>query len=180
METKNRQKVLLIVVAAGILLWLCDSFAFEPLIASWHARADRIVKLRQQVDDGNRMLSREASLNGRWDEMRSNSLPTDVSLAEAQMLKAFDRWERASGITRVSIKPQWKSEDQYMTVEWRADYSGDLTRIKSFLYQIEKDPMGLKLDTVEISSHDDNGQTLTLGLQVSALRLGAPPESEQP
>jgi hypothetical protein len=180
METKNRQTILLIAVGAGVVLWLGDSFLLEPMVASWHARADRIAQLRQQVDDGARMLSREASLRGRWDEMRTNSLPTDVSQAEAQMLKSFDRWERASGITRVSIKPQWKSEDDYMTVAWRADYSGDLMKVKNFLYQIENDPTGLKVDSVEISSHDDNGQQLTLGLQVSGLRMGAPPDSEQP
>jgi hypothetical protein len=179
METKNRQKILLIVVGVGALLWLGDIFLFEPLLASWDARTERIAQLRKQVDDGTRMLNREASLRGRWDEMRTNSLPPDVSQAEAQMLRSFDRWERASGITRVSIKPQWKSEEDYMTVEWRADYSGDITRIKNFLYQIENDPTGLRVESVEISSHDDNGQQLTLGLTLNGLRMGAPPESEQ-
>jgi hypothetical protein len=43
--------------------------------------------------------------------------------------------------------------------------------VARFLHDIEKDPMALKLQNVELSSHDNNGQQLTLGLQISGLVL---------
>ena len=147
---------------------------------SWKAREERISQLHQQVNKGTYLLQDERFLRGTWDNMRTNALPSNVSLAEAQLLKSFDRWERASGITRVSIKPQWKEEDTYMTLECRADYSGDITRIKTFLYQIEKDPLGVKIDDVEITARDDSGRQLSLGLQISGLLLSPPPEAQQP
>jgi hypothetical protein len=43
--------------------------------------------------------------------------------------------------------------------------------LSQFLYDIERGPMALKLDSVELSAHSDNGQILTLGLQISGLAL---------
>jgi hypothetical protein len=181
LEIKDRQKFLLIIAGTALLLLVGDSFVFTPLTNSWKARSLRIEELRKQVADGTRMVNREDVIRSHWDNMRTNALPSNVSQAEAEMLKAFDRWERTAGVTRVSIKPQWKQpEDDYMTLECRADYTGDMSRLSRFLYEVENDPMGVKVDNVEISSRDDSGRQLSLGLQVSGLLLNPPPQAQQP
>jgi hypothetical protein len=43
--------------------------------------------------------------------------------------------------------------------------------VSRFLYDIEKGPLGLKLESVDINSRDNTGKQLTLGLQVSGLVL---------
>ncbi len=182
METKNRQKLLFIIVGIAAALYVGDSVIFEPLLGSLKARETRIHELRAQLENGQRMLQREVALHSRWESWSTNALSSNQSLGEAQLFKAFDRWERESGITRVGLKPQWKQgeDDTYSTLECRADYNGDIDRIKRFLYEVEKDPMGIKVDNVEISSRDDNGQQLTLGLQVSGLQLNPAQASQQP
>jgi hypothetical protein len=181
-ETKNRQKLLMIVVGLVVLLFVGDSLVFEPLVAGWKARQQRIADLHQQVDQGKTMLQREYGLHSRWESMRTNALPANQSLGEAQLFKAFDRWERASGVSRASMKPQWKQgdDDTYSTLECRADYNGDINTIKRFLYEVEKDPMGVKVENVEISSHDDNGQQLALSLTLSGLQLTPTSGTQQP
>jgi hypothetical protein len=183
-ETNKRQKTLLVFAVIGLALFIGDTALFEPLLAAWKERGERIVALQHQVDDGTKMLKREYSLRNNWESKRTNALPSDQSVAESELFKAFDRWERASGITRVSIKPQWKEGDSetynYMTLECRADYNGDMERVKRFLYEMEKDPIGLKVENVEISSRDDTGQQLSLGLQVSGLQLNPAASSQQP
>ena len=68
--------------------------------------------------------------------------------------------------------PQWKNDStNYMTLNCRVEASGNLGTLSQFLYNIEKGPMALKLDSVELSAHDDTGQQLTLGLQISGLAL---------
>lgn len=180
METKNRQKMLLIAAAAGLLLLIGDSFIMEPLIKSWKARSLQIETLNGNIEKGEQMLRSAQSIRSNWDEKRTNALPSDQSAAEAMLFKSFDRWERSSGITRVSIKPQWKESDtNYNTLECRADYTGSIDRVKRFLYEVEKDPIGLKIENVEISSRDDNGRQLSLGLQVSGLQLNPQPAAQQ-
>ena len=104
--------------------------------------------------------------------MRTHTLPNNPSLAEQQVLKAFDRWCQDSRVTPTSISSQWKHDaEDFMTVEYRVEASGNLPAVARFLHDIEKDPMALKLQNVELSSHDNNGQQLTLGLQISGLVL---------
>jgi hypothetical protein len=51
------------------------------------------------------------------------------------------------------------------------DATGDLGRLSRFLYQLERDPMALKLATLELGARDKEGQQLSLGLQLSGLVL---------
>jgi len=88
------------------------------------------------------------------------------------MLKAFDRWSQASSVSVSSLKPQWRQTDEdYTLLECRADASGNMETLSRFLYEVEKDPLALKVEALEITSHDNDGQQLSLGLQVSGLLL---------
>ena len=58
-----------------------------------------------------------------------------------------------------------------MTLECRADASGSLSALTRFLYEIEKDPLALRIDSLEITARDNTGQQLSLNLQVSGLLL---------
>ncbi len=178
MQIKNRQQLLAILAAGGVALLVADRLVITPLKDAWKARAERIVQLRRAVTEGAKLREpvRERSIRGRWNNMKTNMLPENISAAENQVLRAFDRWSQDSRISIASIKPQWKQiEDDYMTYECRADAFGSLQAITRFLYEIEKDPMALKIDSVEINARDNNGQQLSLGLQVSGLRLNSKP-----
>jgi len=87
--------------------------------------------------------------------MRTNTLPIETSAAESLVLKAFDRWSQESRISITSIKPQWKhNADEYMTLECRVDAFGNLPTLTRFLYDVEKDPLALKIDALEITTRD--------------------------
>ena len=92
-------------------------------------------------------------------------------MAEAEFFKTFNRCAQDSGVTQVSFRPQWKQNDDYTTYECRADISGNIETLARFIYELEKEPLGLKVDSMEIATHDDKGQQLTLGIQLSGLML---------
>jgi hypothetical protein len=172
MKIDNRQQVLLLVAGIAIGLLVADSLILQPLTRSWKARAERIVELRKYIAQGQQVLERETITRSRWNHMRTNTLSANISLAEQQMLKAFDRWAQDSRITTTSIKPQWKrAQDDSMTLECRVDASGSLATISRFLYNLEKDPLAVRVEALELASRDDGGNQLTLGLQVSGLVL---------
>ena len=176
MQIKNRQQLLAIVAATGVALLVVDRLVLTPLKDAWKGRAARIVELRKAVTQGAQLRDREKMIRDRWNSMNTNTLPENISAAENQVLRAFDRWSQESRISIASIKPQWKqADDDYMTYECRADAFGSLQAITRFLYEIEKDPMALKIESVEINARDNNGQQLSLGLQVSGLRLNSKP-----
>lgn len=172
METKNRQKLLIIGAVTCLALLLGDSLVFEPLVSSWKSRSERIAQLKQQVSQGVTLMDREQVIHSRWDDMRTNTLPSNTSLAEQEFLKTFNRCAQDSRITISLYRPQWKQNgDDYSTYECRADISGNIETLSRFIYELEKSTMGLKIESMEIATHDDKGQQLTLGIQVSGLLL---------
>ena len=174
MNINNRQQLLAIVAIAAIALWIGDKVVFSPLTALWKDRVKQIGDLRKSVNQGSLLLDRERSIRSRWASMRTNTLPTETSAAENLVLKSFDRWSQDSRISVTSIKPQWKhNADEYMTLECRVDAFGNLSALTRFLYDVEKDPLALKVDAVEITTRDNDGQQLSLALQVSGLLLNA-------
>lgn len=176
MRIENRQKMLTFVAAAAIALLVGDRVIYGPLAKAWKERTVRIAELRKQVTQGKLMIERERAIRERWQQMRTNTLPSDPSLAEQRVFKAFENWSRMSRINITAIRPQWKQGgEDYRTLECRVDATGSLDTVCRFLYEIEKDPLALKLESVELSARDNTGQQLTLGLLVSGLLLNPTP-----
>ena len=169
---KNRQQILVIATAVAVGLLVADKLILTPLVSGWKERSERIAELKKQVTQGELLIQRGEQIRNRWEAMRTNTLPDDVSLAENDLLKAFERWSQDSRISISSIKPQWRrTSEDYMTLECRADAFGSIQALAQFLYEVDKDPLALRVESVEIMSRDENGQQLGLGLQVSGLLL---------
>jgi hypothetical protein len=169
---KNRQQLLVLLAGVAIALLVGDKIVLNGLTAAWKKRSLALTDLRKQVEDGRALLSREQSLRSRWQQMQANTLPSNASAAEQKLLKAFDTWSQDSRVSIVSISPQTKrGGDDYVTLETRVEATGNLGALSRFLYEIEKDPMALKLQAIELTSRDETGQLLALGLQVSGLML---------
>jgi hypothetical protein len=174
METKNREKVLLIITGLCVAGMLLNWVVISPLIDSWHQRSQRIADLRKQIADGEMLRRREASIRERWDRMSTNSLSSTPTVAERQLFDAFDRWVRESNVTEGSFKPQLKNtDDNYSVMECHAEVTGTYSTVIRFLYNMEKDPMGLQIQGVELTSRDDSGRQISLGLELSGLLLPA-------
>ncbi|MGV3772916.1 MAG: hypothetical protein ACO1QB_08445 [Verrucomicrobiales bacterium] len=175
MNANNRQKMLMIVAMVGGAIFVGDRLVLSPLISSWKERSKAIAELQQSVTKGTQLLEREQVLSERWSQMRTNTLPENLSAAENLVFKAFDRWSSESNISIASIKPEWKQAgEDYVTLECRADGFGSIDAIAKFLYQLERDQLALRVDLVEITARDNNGQQLAIGVQVSGLQLAAP------
>jgi len=179
MENKNREKILAIAVGVCALLWIGNLVVFHPLVESWHDKSAQIAKLQQQLANGRQLLNRGPEVLDRWNNMQTNSLPASAALAESKLLNSFDRWVADAGVVQGSFRPQVKESDEdYSTMECRADVTGNMDQIFNFLYDLEKDPTALRLDSVELTSRDDTGKQLALVIEMSGLML--PQADSQP
>jgi len=180
MNLNKRQQLLAILAIVAVGLFVADKLVITPLMNSWKARSERITRLKKDVAGGTEMLKHEASWRGRWERMQTNSLAGQKPEAESQMLKAFERWSQAGGVAVSSIRPQWKeAQDDYKTLECRADVAGNLPALARFLFQIERDPLGVKVDSMELTARDAQGSQLALVIQVSGLLLNPPKQSSR-
>lgn len=172
MNPQNRQKLLMILAAVVAVVWLGDRMVVTPLIQAWKERSAKIVELRRNVSQGSMLLARDQVIRDRWEGMRTNALPNEVSVAQSLVLRALERCSQSSSLGVTSIKAQWKrNADEYMTLECRVDATGNLAAITRFLYEVEKEPLALKVDSLDLSARDNEGQQLSMGVLVSALLL---------
>lgn len=173
LSASSRQRLLLIVTGVVVGLLILDSLAFTPLTKAWQARSAEIAKLQKNVTDGRGIIANATRTQARWAEMQTQALPKDAAKAEQDLISSFDRWGRSAGIELGSIKPQWKrgQTNRYSQLECRVDATGSLSTLSRFLYEVEKSALALRVDSVELTSRDEFGQKLTLGLLVSGLRL---------
>lgn len=172
MNLSSRQQRLGLIALLTVGLLALDRVLVPPLIRAWKDRSARVATLKKNVTQGTLLLERDQAIRARWDQMRTNTLGPETSVAEQQLLQAFDRWAQRSRIGITAVRPQWKrTAEDYATLECRVDGFGSLSALTRFLYELERDPLGLKVDLVDITARDGRGDQLSLGLQVSALVL---------
>jgi hypothetical protein len=173
----NRQQLLGVVAVAAIVLLLGDRLIFTPLTRSWKERSQKIASLQKSITQGELLLERDARIRDTWGNMRTNTLPVNLSAAENEVLKGFNRWAEESRISISSIKPQWRrNAEDHMLLECRADTFGSMEALTRFLYEVEKDPLALRVESLEITTRDNNGQQLAMAVQLSGLLLQEPEE----
>jgi Tfp pilus assembly protein PilO len=174
-QIKNRQQLLMVGAIVVIALFAGDHVVLTPLLKAWSARSTRITELHKQIAQGKLLVQRERGIRNQWQQMVSRSLTNNTSAAEQQVVQAIDQCAQNSGVVISAITPQWKHDsDDYATYECRVDAAGDLDKLNRFLYSIERQPLALKLELIELGARDKDGQQLTLGLQLSALALNSP------
>jgi hypothetical protein len=172
MKINNRQQLLVILAVVGVAFLILERLVVNPLIESWKGRATRIAELRRSITQGQSLLDRDQIIRERWEMMRTNTLPTNLSVAQSDVLKAFDRWTQDSRISFSGNKLQWKrNNEDYVLLDCRADAFGNIDAVTRFLHNIEKDPLALRIESVDITARDNTGQQLSVALQVTGLVL---------
>ncbi len=179
MKIENRQQFLIVLTAVAVALLIGNSVIYGPLVKLWSSRSKQIKDYSNQVNEGNGLIKREATLRSRWSDMRANALTNNTALAESQVLTALNTWAGSSGAEITSVMPQWKNDStNYMTLNCHIQASGTLFTLSQFIYQMERNTMAMKFDSLELSAHDTTGQQLTMDLQVSGLALLLQPTTQ--
>lgn len=172
MIAKHREKLLTFVTIGVLALFAGDRFVFSPLVRDWKERTRRIAELTKDLHRGQVLLDRERAIRDRWAAMKTNALPGDTSVAQDEVVKAAYRWAKDSGIGFNGITPQRRrQDDDYVTLEFRVEPTGDIESVAKFLQEVEKDPLALKVEDLEITAKDSEGKLLSLGVRFSGLLL---------
>lgn len=170
MGFKQRERYFLLIALICISLFIGDKFIVSPLFKLWKKRTARIVELRNLLEKGDILIDREENLKQRWNSMKERILTGQTSKAENQVLNAVSSWARTSGITINSIKPRWiEDEKEFKKLEFRLFAKGGLESLARFLYELESNPLALKVEDFEVTAPTGNEKELSLNLRFSGL-----------
>ncbi len=174
MKTKNREWILAITAGVCMGAWVADSFILTPLANLWKSRTERIEELRKQLISGELLVQRETAIRERWDQMKARAFSSEMTEAEDRILKSANRWAQASGLGLSSLKPRVTQEsEEFKKAEFSASGQGGIEPVTRFLYELERDNLPLKVENVQISTHDKTGKELALEVRFSGLLLAA-------
>jgi len=172
MGPDRRKRLLAVTAIVCVGAFIADRLVVSPLQHLWGARADRVAELEASLRKGSILVGREEAMRTRWQEMRERSLAPEMSVAEDRVLKSVGQWARESHLGVTSLKPRWIDDNKDVKeLEFRATAQGRMGSIARFLYELETDPLPLKVEDVVITARDDRGEMLTLGIRFTALVL---------
>jgi hypothetical protein len=71
------------------------------------------------------------------------------------------------------LRPRWRkaSANDASLLECRLDATGPFPAVVRLLGELEKSPLALRVESIELTSRDDSGQRLSLALSVTGLRF---------
>ena len=172
MESKRRKRLLAVAAIACVAAVAGDRLVLSPLNNLWTTRSERIAELEKSLSKGRLLVDREEAMKERWREMKDRSLPAEMSVSEDRILKSVGRWVRDSRLGVTSLKPRWTDdEENFKKLEFRATAQGGMESVARFLYELETDPLPLKLEDIEIAARDERGDMLTLAVRFTGLVL---------
>ncbi|MCP5516468.1 MAG: hypothetical protein H7A45_04320 [Verrucomicrobiales bacterium] len=172
LKPEARQRWLAIIAGAAVGIFALDRLVLQPYVNAWRERSEAIAALATQVARGEALMARGEALEQRWDRMRRTALPADRSAAEDEVLRAAARWARESRVNFTSLTPQWRAGDAtHELFDCRASISGGLGEVARFIYELERDPITVQLEELQVAADDDRGRELTVALRFSGVRF---------
>lgn len=172
MRIENRQTLLKVLAGAVVGLFLLDKMVLTPAFNGWREQGEKIADLQQKVHHDQQLLQRDQQLQARWAEMQRTDLAPEISVAESDAFKGIARWATASRVSITSITPTWRtSDDEYDLYEVRAAVTGTQVSIGRFVYEMETDPLPVRLEDCEWTARDAKGQQLNGALRFTFIRL---------
>ncbi|MCD8534022.1 MAG: hypothetical protein LR011_04205 [Verrucomicrobia bacterium] len=173
MKIKQREALLKMVAIATVVLLVGDSFVLQPLTAKWKETGQEIRDLRGKIQRGENILNRERTIQRAWRIYQRDDLDQVNPEAENQVLKSLENWMDQSRIKLTAVKPQWQNfDDRYNTFSLRLAAEGSLDQCVDFVHKIENDPLPVRIEEIEFSARDKDGETISLSLNISGLQLG--------
>lgn len=170
MTLKQRERLLVLATILCLVLLLGDRLVLSPLVSVWQKRGARIVQLKAFLAEGRSLQDREDVLKDTWKDMNRRSLPLKVSEAENEIFQAVGRWVERSRLEITSLTPRWsQGEVDFRVLEFRATGQGNLNAIARFLYELESDPLPLKVEEIDLAARGERGETLSLSVRFSGL-----------
>lgn len=172
MPSNRGKRLIMVVVMICVGLLIVDKLILGAVVAGWKSRAQRIGDLEKKLQDGERLITHnKADYEKQWAYMLKNSLPPERSDAEQLIYNAMGQWSKF-GLTVTSQRPQWITDrDNNTRIEFRVVATGSMESIARFLYNVERDSRGLRVQDVEISSKDETGKNLSMSVLLTGVVL---------
>lgn len=174
----KREKTIVILAGSVIGALLLDRVLVTPLWDSHILAQSRIENAERDLRDA--QATGRNSLRARrvWKELAGDTLQSDASQAQSQLLNGVRVWAQQAGVNLTSLKPEGaESEGAFDRLIVRAAATGDMESLSRFLYAAEASQIPVRVADVTLASRRDGEDDLSL--QVGFATIYEPPATEE-
>ncbi len=130
MNMTQREKMILAVVGAVVLLFAGDRYVMTPFMEQRAESAKQLAADQDKQQKAVKLFENERQAKTRWTQMMSSGLNANASTAESQMLRSLQAWAQESGLHQQSIKPDRSEQDkQFRKIVFRVTAEGTMDSV---------------------------------------------------
>jgi hypothetical protein len=174
-----RERNILIIVGAVLLLFLVDRYAWTPYLDARDSLAADLADARDRQTKARHLINDDKVNRRTFDQMVADGLKSDPSAAESQMLHAIDDWTRDARLSPPNVKRERMEQDkQFGRIVFRVNGSGNMASIARFLWDVQTSKLPTHIVDLQIASRQGSKEgtdDLTLNVAISTLVRGQVP-----
>ena len=180
MLANRREKLIAVVVAAGLVLLLTYTYLWSPYqdenakvggdLAAESVKlriATQLIKDRKAVDD-------------KWKGLLDGGLKTDPAAAESQALHAMRDFAQNTRIDLQSLKPERIARSgDFQQIRIQATGNGTTSGVANMIWQIENAKIPLRVTDLRLTARKEGTDDLSFSLNVATIAFTPAPETKQ-
>ena len=177
MVLSKRERLVVILVIAGILILILDHYMVEPYLTERTRIAKDTAQAIQDQNDADTLLRRQARLKKIWAEMQNGGLKVDDSQAESLTLRALFEWSANARVGLPAIKRERSAtEGNFEVIGFDVSGTGSIPEVSRLLWAIETATIPVRINEMQITPQKEGIDNLSIRLSVSALCM--PPSKD--
>jgi hypothetical protein len=170
MKLSNRERMIATGVGAVIGLYVLDSVLLSPLFDRLNAATVAVDEGRAKLQSGVALQQNRLNAQRRWVKLAGDSLKTDASTAEAQLLNRVSDYASGAQLAVASLKPERSEKEKgFQRITIRASATGTMAQVSAFLYKLRTADFPLNINDLRIVSRRDGADDLAVDIGVSTI-----------
>lgn len=168
----KRERMIAIVVAAAVGLFVFDRFALTPYSEARTQVLDELDRTTKDLANADRLFDQRKSLTKSWTAAGNGGIKANRSLAESQAQQAVLDWARSAGVNVASLKPERdQQQNGLQVISFHVNCTGSMLGLSKLLYSLETAPIPIRLNDLQITPRREGTDDLTLQMGVSTLAI---------
>lgn len=172
MALTSRERTIMIVAIAAVLILASDRYVLTPLMQKRSENKQMTQSLQAELEQSLSTLNRRKQLQVRWEQMHKDGLSSQADRTESLVLRFLQESAREAGLLLTSLQPEHSEvKADFGHIEFFVSGSGDMRAVTRFLWNLETTPLPLKIKAFQLGAADDTASQMSLQLTLSSIYI---------
>jgi hypothetical protein len=167
-----RERMIMIMATATVLLLVLDRYAFTPLLQKRSETKQLVQSTAAELEHSLAVLNRRKQLQTRWQQMTEDGLSAQPAQTEGLILRFLQESSGRAGLLLTSLQPEHAElKADFGHIDFLVSASGDMRAVTRFLWDIETSSLPLRIKALQLGGADETASQMSLQLTLSSIYL---------